>query len=55
MMWWANSVRVQNPYNMIRATIDGLKQETSPRQVAARRNKKVAEILKKSDAETVEA
>ena len=41
----AKSIGSQNPYNMIRATIDGLKQETSPRQVAARRNKKVAEIL----------
>ena len=40
---------------MIRATIDGLKQEASPRQVAQRRGKKVAEILRKPDAETVEA
>jgi small subunit ribosomal protein S5 len=51
----AKSIGTQNPYNMIRATIDGLKQETSPRQVAARRTKKVAEILKKPEAETVEA
>ena len=51
----AKSIGSQNPYNMIRATIDGLKQETSPRQVAARRGKKVAEILKKPAAEVVEA
>ena len=51
----AKSIGSQNPYNMIRATIDGLKAETSPRQVAARRNKKVAEILGKPAAETVEA
>jgi small subunit ribosomal protein S5 len=51
----AKSIGTSNPYNMIRATIDGLKQETSPRQVAARRNKKVAEILRKPEAETVEA
>ena len=51
----AKSIGSQNPYNLIRATIDGLKQETSPRQVAARRNKKVAEILNKPAAETVEA
>lgn len=51
----AKSIGSQNPYNMIRATIDGLKAETSPRQVAARRGKKVAEILNKSAAETVEA
>src|SRR5690606_30929599 len=51
----AKSIGTQNPYNMIRATIDGLKKETSPRQVAARRTKKVAEILTKPEAETVEA
>ena len=51
----AKSIGSQNPYNMIRATIDGLKAETSPRQVAARRGKKVAEILKKPEAEAVEA
>ena len=51
----AKSIGSTNPYNMIRATIDGLKAETSPRQVAARRNKKVAEILNKPAAETVEA
>jgi small subunit ribosomal protein S5 len=32
-----------------------LKQETSPRQVANRRGKKVAEILRKPEAEAVEA
>ncbi len=51
----AKSLGSTNPYNMIRATIDGLKQETSPRQVAARRGKKVAEILKKPEGEVVEA
>ncbi len=51
----AKSIGSQNPYNMIRATIDGLKQEFSPRQVAARRGKKVAEILNKPAAEVVEA
>ena len=53
----AKSIGTQNPYNMIRATIDGLKQESSPRQVAQRRGKKVADILGKTDApaETVEA
>ena len=51
----AKSIGSQNPYNMIRATMDGLKAETSPRQVAARRGKKVAEILRKPEAEVVEA
>lgn len=41
----AKSVGSQNPYNMVRATVDGLRQELSPRQVAQRRGKKVADIL----------
>jgi small subunit ribosomal protein S5 len=44
----AKSIGSQNPYNMIRATIDGLLNESSPRMVAARRGKKVADILPKS-------
>jgi small subunit ribosomal protein S5 len=51
----AKSIGSQNPYNMIRATIDGLKQESSPRHVANRRGKKVADILRKPEAEAVEA
>jgi small subunit ribosomal protein S5 len=50
----AKSIGSTNPYNMIRATIDGLTKESSPRHVAARRGKKVAEILKKPETETVE-
>ena len=45
----AKSIGSQNPYNMIRATIDGLKKEASPRSVAQRRGKKVADILPKRD------
>jgi len=45
----AKSQGSQNPYNMIRATIDGLRKEASPRSVAARRGKKVADILPKRD------
>ena len=47
----AKSIGSQNPYNMIRATIDGLKKEASPRSVAQRRGKKVADILRKPEAE----
>ena len=43
------SVGTSNPYNMIRATINGLQKEQSPRSVAARRGKKVADILPKRD------
>ncbi|MFC2968881.1 30S ribosomal protein S5 [Acidimangrovimonas pyrenivorans] len=46
----AKSLGSQNPYNMIRATLDGLKKESSPRMVAQRRGKKVADILKKDEA-----
>ena len=45
----AKSLGSQNPYNMIRATLDGLTKESSPRSVAQRRGKKVADILPKRD------
>ena len=45
----AKSLGSQNPYNMIRATLDGLKREASPRTVAQRRGKKVADILGTND------
>ncbi len=51
----AKSIGSQNPYNMIRATLDGLNKETSPRAVAQRRGKKVAEILRRDDAPAAEA
>jgi small subunit ribosomal protein S5 len=34
-----------NPYNMIRATFDALKNQVSPRQVAAKRNRKISDIV----------
>ena len=34
-----------NPYNMVRATFDALSKQVSPRQVAAKRGKKVADIV----------
>jgi len=46
----AKSIGSQNPYNMIRATMDGLGKEASPRSVAQRRGKKVSEILPKEEA-----
>ena len=45
----AKSIGSQNPYNMVRATIDGLLKEASPRMVAQRRGKKVADILRRND------
>ena len=41
----AKSIGTSNPYNMVRATFDALKHEDSPRGVAARRGKKVSEIV----------
>ena len=34
-----------NPYNMVRATFEALKAQSSPRQVAAKRGKKVSEVI----------
>ncbi|QJF50212.1 30S ribosomal protein S5 [Roseobacter ponti] len=45
----SKSIGSQNPYNMIRATMDGLRKESSPRSVAQRRGKKVADILPKRE------
>ncbi len=39
------SIGTSNPYNMIKATFDALKQLHSPRMIAAKRGKKVSEIL----------
>jgi len=41
----AKSKGSSNPYNMVRATFDALKKQASPRSVAARRGKKVSDIL----------
>jgi small subunit ribosomal protein S5 len=40
----AKSLGSSNPYNLVRATFDALKQEDSPRSVAARRSLKVSQI-----------
>jgi len=41
----AKSVGSANPYNIIRAAVDGLKQQRSPKVIAARRSKKVSNIM----------
>src|ERR1700749_58920 len=41
----AKSVGSSNPYNMVRATFDALKGQSSPRQVASKRDKKVGDLL----------
>lgn len=49
------SVGTSNPYNMIRATFEALKEQTSPRSVAQRRGKKVSELLGRGGANAAEA
>lgn len=49
------SVGTSNPYNMIRATFDALTEQTSPKSVAQRRGKKVADLLGRGGASAVEA
>ncbi len=44
------SVGTSNPYNMIRATFAALTEQTSPKSVAQRRGKKVADLLKRGGA-----
>ena len=52
----AKSVGSSNPYNMVRATFDALKVQSSPRQIAAKRGKKVSDILgRRADGASAEA
>ena len=51
----AKSVGSSNPYNMVRATFDALKVQSSPRQIAAKRGKKVSDIVgRRSDGAQAE-
>jgi small subunit ribosomal protein S5 len=53
----AKSLGSSNPYNMVRATVDALKNQTSPRTMASKRGKKVSDILgtRGRDAEAADA
>ena len=44
------SVGTSNPYNMIRATFEALGEQVSPKAVAQRRGKKVADLLRRGGA-----
>lgn len=44
-----------NPYNMVRATFEALKGQSSPKAVAQRRGKKVADLLRRSGTSAREA
>ncbi|MDG5489644.1 30S ribosomal protein S5 [Sphingomonas sp. FW199] len=49
------SIGTSNPYNMIRATFEALVEQTSPKSVAQRRGKKVADLLGRGGADKAEA
>jgi len=49
------SIGTSNPYNMIRATFAALTDQTSPKSVAQRRGKKVADLLGRGGANVAEA
>ena len=46
----AKSLGSRNPHNMVKATFDALHRCASPRAVATRRGKKVAELFQRRDA-----
>ena len=48
----AKSVGTSNRYNMVKATFDALSRTQSPRDVAARRGKKVGEIIGRRDTDS---
>jgi small subunit ribosomal protein S5 len=39
------SIGTSNPYNMVRATFEALKEQTSPKSVAQRRGRKIADLM----------
>src|SRR5437868_161717 len=45
----SKSLGTSNPYNMVRATFEALKHQQSPRMVANRRGRSVADILAKRE------
>jgi small subunit ribosomal protein S5 len=45
----AKSLGSRNPHNMVKATFDALTRVASPRSVAARRGKKVSDLLGKRE------
>jgi small subunit ribosomal protein S5 len=43
------SIGTSNPYNMIRATFEALGEQTSPKSVAQRRGKKIADLMSRRE------
>ena len=51
----AKSVGTSNPYNMVRATVDALKNQSNPRAIAAKRGLKVSDIINRRAAVQADA
>ena len=51
----SKSLGTSNPYNMVRATFDALKNQQSPRMVAQRRGRSVSEILARREDQSADA
>ena len=45
----AKSLGSPNPHNVLKAVLQGLKNQSSPKVISAMRNKKIAEIIKKRE------
>ena len=50
----AKSQGTANPYNMVRATFNALKNEQSPRMIASRRGLKVSDLITRRKEQNVE-
>ncbi|MEM1409149.1 MAG: 30S ribosomal protein S5 [Pseudomonadota bacterium] len=51
----AKSVGTSNPYNMVRATVDALKEQSNPRSIAAKRGLKVSDLVSRRAAVQADA
>lgn len=51
----AKSVGSANPHNMVKATFHALRHVDSPKSVAARRDKKIADIVSRREGKTVKS
>ena len=48
----AKSTGSSNPHNMLKATFDAFKRSESPKTIAAKRQKKISEIIKQKDSKS---
>lgn len=48
----SKSVKSSNPHNMVRATFTALQNASNPRQIAARRGRKISDVIRKQGKQT---